>query len=63
MQPLFCTNLSRRERPPEMPRTESRNPWMPRNAMGLVPPAQLERRPPERTATARKTLGREQAME
>ncbi|WP_281898962.1 hypothetical protein [Phytohabitans aurantiacus] len=38
MQPLFLTNLSRRERPAEMLSTPSAMPWAPKYAIGWVPP-------------------------
>jgi hypothetical protein len=47
VQPLFLTNVSRIVRPPAMERTLSLSPWIPRYAMGWVPPPHPLSCPPE----------------
>lgn len=61
VQPLFRTNVSRRDRPEEMFSTLSWVPWMPKYGTGWVPPLQPLSWAPESTATARTTVGRAQA--
>jgi hypothetical protein len=63
VQPLLRTNLSRSARPCAMPSTVSPRPCNPMYATGSVPPLHPLSCAPEKTATARKTVGREQASE
>ncbi len=62
VQPLFLTNRSRRDRPPEMLSTPSLMPWMPMYAMGWLPPLHPLSTPPDWTATARNTFARAHAI-
>jgi hypothetical protein len=61
-QPLLRTNVSRNERPAEMLRTLSEMPWMPKYAIGWVPPLQPLICAPEKAATARNTVARAHAI-
>lgn len=60
--PLFLMNRSRIDLPPAIFSVPSRIPWMPKYAIGSLPPSHPDSTPPAMTATPRNCLAREQAI-